>query len=156
MDVAAALKRVHLFEDVPEAALRTIAAVGERIALQAGEVVVVEGGPADAFYVVLTGSCRVFKETGGDTRPVVVLGPGSQFGASGLLEPRGARGTSVVTLEPSELVAFPAERLEAALERDPVVASSFYRALAASLLRRLRKTTDDLGFARLAAEDRRR
>jgi CRP/FNR family cyclic AMP-dependent transcriptional regulator len=156
MDVAAALKQLDLFEDLTEPALRSIAAAGERVTLAAGEVVVVEGGPSDALYVVLSGSCRVFKETGGDARPVVVLGPGSQFGASALVEDGASRSATVVTLEPTELVAFRAERLKATLDADPAAAAKFYRALAASVFARLRKTTDDLGFARMAAEDRRR
>lgn len=156
MDVAATLKQIDLFEDLPDAALREIAALGERVSLSAGDPVVVEGGPSDALYVVLSGSCRVFKETGGDARQVVVLGPGNQFGASALLESHATRSATVITGEPTELVAFRAERLKAALEANPAAAARFYRALAASVFRRLRRTTDDLGFARLAAEDRRR
>jgi hypothetical protein len=61
----------------------------------------------------------------------------------------------VIALEPTELLAFRAERLSAVLQRDPVTAAAFYRALAASLFKRLRRTTDDLGIARLAVDLRR-
>jgi CRP-like cAMP-binding protein len=153
MDLAA-LKQVDIFKDVSEPGLRAIGAVGEPVTLAAGDRVIVEGGPADALYVIQSGSCRVYKEKGGDATEVVVLGAGSQFGASALLD-RTARSATVVACEPTELVAFRAERLVAVLDRDPATAAAFYRDLAISLFRRLRRTTDDLGFARLMVAERR-
>ncbi len=154
MDLAAALKQVDIFKDVPEAGLRAIAEVGEPVTLGAGDVVVVEGGPADALYVIRSGKCRVYKEKGGDARQVVTIDAWDQFGASALLD-RGPRSATVVATEPTELVAFRAERLLAVLDRDPPTAAAFYHALATSLFRRLRRTTDDLGFARLMVAERR-
>ncbi len=154
MDLAAALKQVDIFKDVPEAGLRAIAAVGESVTLGAGDVVVVEGGPADALYVIRSGKCRVYKEKGGDARQVVTIDAWDQFGASALLD-RAPRSATVVATEPTELVAFRAERLIAVLDRDPPTAAAFYHALATSLFRRLRRTTDDLGFARLMVAERR-
>ncbi len=153
MDLAA-LKKVDIFKDVPEAGLRAIGAIGEPVTLAAGDLVIVEGGPADALYVIRSGSCRIYKEKGGDATEVVVLGPGSQFGASALLD-RTARSATVVAAEPTELFAFRAEKLVSVLERDAATASAFYRSLAISLFRRLRRTTDDLGFARLMVAERR-
>jgi len=72
-----------------------------------------------------------------------------QFGGSSMLD-REPRSASVIATEPTELLAFRAERLAAVLQKDPVTASAFYRALAISLFKRLRRTTDDLGIARLA------
>jgi CRP-like cAMP-binding protein len=151
---AATLKQVDIFKDVPEAGLAAIAAVGEPVTLAAGDPVIVEGGPADALYVIRSGSVRLYKEKGGDATEVVLLGVGTQFGASALLD-RTARSATVVAAEPTELVAFRAERLGAVLDRDPTIAAPFYRALAKSLFRRLRRTTDDLGFARLMVAERR-
>jgi len=155
MDVAAALRQVDLFKDVPEAGLREIAEIAERVTLAAGDTVVVEGGPPDALYVISSGSCRVFKEKGGDTLQVVDIEAGNQFGASSLLD-HAPRSATVIAAEPTELLAFLAEELTAVLERDAGTAAAFYRALAASLFRRLRRTTDDLGIARLLVADRRR
>jgi CRP-like cAMP-binding protein len=155
MDVTAALRNVDLFRDVQQPGLRAVAEIAEPVTLAAGDVVIVDGGPADALYVIRSGSCRVYKEKGGDAREVVVLGPGTQFGASALLDP-AARSATVVAAEPTELLAFRAERLTALLDRDPATAAAFYRALATSLFRRLRRMTDDLGVARLLAEERHR
>lgn len=153
MDVAAALRKVDLFKDVPEAGLRAIAEIAEPVTLSAGDTVVVEGGPPDALYVISSGSCRVFKEKGGDALHVVEIEAGNQFGASSLLD-REPRSASVIAVEPTELLAFRAERLRAVLERDAETAAVFYRALAGLLFRRLRRTTDDLGIARLLVADR--
>jgi CRP-like cAMP-binding protein len=151
MDVAAALKHVDLFREVPESGLRAIAEIAEPVSLGAGDVVVVEGGPPDALYVIRSGSCRIFKEKGGDAMPVVVVHRFDQFGASSLLD-REPRSATVIAVEPTELLAFRAETLTAVLQKDPVTAAVFYRALAVSLFKRLRRTTDDLGIARLAVE----
>jgi CRP-like cAMP-binding protein len=151
MDVAAALKNVDLFRDVPEAGLRAIAEIAEPVTLGAGDVVVVEGGPPDALYVIRSGSCRIFKEKGGDAMPVVLVHAFDQFGASSMLD-REPRSATVIAVEPTELLAFRAEKLTAMLQQDAATAAIFYKALAVSLFKRLRKTTDDLGIARLAYE----
>jgi CRP-like cAMP-binding protein len=153
MDVTAALRNVDLFKDVPEPGLRAIAEIAEPITLSVGDVVVVEGGPPDALYVIRSGSCRIFKEKGGDARSVVQVHAVDQFGASSLLD-REPRSATVIAVEPTELLAFPAERLTAVLQKDPATAAAFYRALALSLFRRLRQTTDDLGMARLHVAER--
>jgi CRP-like cAMP-binding protein len=151
MDAVAALKNVDLFRDVPESGLRAIAEIAEPVSLAAGDVVVVEGGPPDALYVIRSGSCRIFKEKGGDAMPVVLVHAFDQFGASSMLD-RAPRSATVIAVEPTELLAFRAERLTAVLQKDPDTAAIFYRALAISLFKRLRRTTDDLGIARLAVE----
>ncbi len=153
MDAVAALRKVDLFRDLPEAGLRAIAEVAEPVSLGAGDVVVVEGGPPDALYVILSGGCRIFKEKGGDAMGVVMVHAFDQFGASSLLD-RAPRSATVIAVEPTELLAFRAERLSAVIDKDPATAAVFYRALAISLFRRLRRTTDDLGIARLAAAER--
>ena len=153
MDAVDALRIVDLFRDVPEAGLRAIAEIAEPVTLAAGDVVVVEGGPPDALYVIRSGSCRVFKEKGGDAQSVVLVRPVDQFGASSMLD-REPRSATVIAVEPTELLAFRAERLTALLNKDPATAAIFYRALAISLFRRLRRTTDDLGMARLAVAER--
>ncbi len=149
MDVVAALKKVDLFRDVSDAGLRAIAEVAEPVSLAAGDPVIVEGGPPDALYVIVSGACRIFKEKGGDVMPVVMVHAFDQFGGSSMLD-RQPRSASVIAVEATELLAFRAERLGAVLQKDPETAAVIYKALAISIFRRLRRTTDDLGIARLA------
>ncbi|HET8538324.1 MAG TPA: cyclic nucleotide-binding domain-containing protein [Anaeromyxobacter sp.] len=154
MQLVPELKKVEIFKDLPESGLHAIAAVAEIVTLGAGDVVIVEGGPADALYVIRYGSCRIYKEKGGDQQEVVLLGEGSHLGSSALLD-RRARSATVVAAEPTELIAFRAERLLEVLEKDPRLEAAFYRAFAKSVFQRLRRTTDDLGLARLQAAERR-
>ncbi len=148
MDVMGALKQVELFQEIPESGLRAIAEIAEPVTLGAGDVVLVEGGPADALYVIRSGSVKIFKEKGGDATPVVHVRPFDLFGGSSMLD-REPRSASVIALEATELLAFRAEQLTAVLKKDPVTAAVFYRALAINVFRRLRRTTDELGLARL-------
>jgi CRP-like cAMP-binding protein len=152
MELWAALKKTELFENMPEAGLKAIANVGEPVTVAAGDTILVEGGPADALWVIVSGSCRVYTERGGDTQQVVKLGPGDPFGASAVLE-SGSRSATVVATETSELVAFRADVLLAILDKDVQTAAPFYRALARSMFRRMRQTTNELGFARLESRD---
>jgi HlyB family type I secretion system ABC transporter len=66
-----------------------------------GEVIVKQGDPADAFFILVSGRARVIKTTArGEEIPLNVLRPGSEFGESALLstEPRTAtvRCSSIV------------------------------------------------------------
>jgi CRP-like cAMP-binding protein len=151
MDVVEALRKVELFKDVPEAGLRAIAEIAEPAAVAAGDVILVEGGPPDALYVIRSGTCRIFKEKGGDAKSVVHVNAVDLFGASAMCD-REPRSATVIAVEPSELLAFRAERLTAVLSKDSATAAAFYRALAISLFRRLRATTEEVGVARLAVE----
>jgi serine/threonine protein kinase len=51
----------------------------------AGAVIVQEGEFADAAYIVVSGTCRVLKNLGGENRLLRVLGPGDVFGETGIL-----------------------------------------------------------------------
>jgi ATP-binding cassette subfamily B protein len=60
-----------------------------------GEVIVRQGAPADAFYILVSGRARVLKaNTGGDELALGRLAPGDEFGESALLE-GGTRAASV-------------------------------------------------------------
>src|SRR4051812_44108299 len=66
-----------------------------------GDVIVRQGDPADAFYILVAGRARVIKTTKtGEEIALNVLRPGSEFGESALLsaEPRTAtvRCSSIV------------------------------------------------------------
>ncbi len=91
----------------------------------------------------------------GSDADVVMLGTGSHFGELGLLDD-APRSASVRANERTELVKVDGERLRALLDAEPAIAARFYRAVARSVSKRLRVTTDDLAFARQLAQERRR
>lgn len=89
------------FEHLPALSLLTdevrglVAASFESLSYPFGTVIVREGEPADAFYLLTAGSARVLKHApGGDEVPLNVLHPGDSFGEMGLLE-KGARTSTV-------------------------------------------------------------
>jgi CRP-like cAMP-binding protein len=153
MDAVKHLKAIFLFKDLPDAALRQVAQAAEPQTAQPGEVIVQENRPSTALYVIRSGSCRVHKEKEGDARNVVTLGANSYFGEAALLDD-APRSATVTANERTELLVLHAARLRARLDVDHEAAHHVYRALATSLARRLRQTTDDLAFARALVADR--
>lgn len=97
------LEVLDLFAAAPRPVLETLARAGETVELPAGAVVVREGEPADALYVVVTGEVAVSARGEAQRgRRLRTLGPRSYLGEIGLL--RGVPRTATVrTLEPTEL-----------------------------------------------------
>ena len=61
-----------------------------------GDVIVREGSPADALYVIRSGQARVIAVAGDDREVTLnVLGPGDCFGEAGLLDERRVRTATV-------------------------------------------------------------
>jgi len=88
-----------------------------------GALVVREGAPGDAAYIIESGRCEVFRVVDGEHRRIGVLGPGEVFGETAILtaEPRTA---SVRTLEDTALYVVTREALERELsELKPWMAS---------------------------------
>jgi CRP-like cAMP-binding protein len=78
------LARVELLAGLPGETLARLAERMEREAVAPGERVVYEGGPADRFYVVLSGLLRVTQVERGQR---ALLRPGDYFGEVSLIMP---------------------------------------------------------------------
>jgi CRP-like cAMP-binding protein len=103
------LGAMPLFADLSPDELRTLADRLTELELPAGQPVVRQGEPGDAFYLVARGQLAVQVEPGdesasGPAEPhqVTVLGPGEHFGELSLLSDQ-PRSASVVTLTHSRL-----------------------------------------------------
>jgi ATP-binding cassette subfamily B protein len=83
----AALGKLPLLEFLPAEVRSRVAARFERVSYPFGAVIVREGDPADALYVLVSGRARVVKrgDTGEDV-PLNVLRAGDAFGEIALLE----------------------------------------------------------------------
>lgn len=64
------LKQLSYFESCSEIELRKLVEIGHRRHLQVGEILYEEGGPGDAFYIILSGS--VGYAIGGQSSPTVL------------------------------------------------------------------------------------
>ena len=98
MDVplpATALDGVEMFAHLPLAERERIAAELETLPLRRGDVLVRQGDPADALYIVLSGRFAV--QVAGRREAVAELGPGQPIGEIAFLA-GGLRTATVVAL----------------------------------------------------------
>ncbi len=101
-----------------------------------GEVIIAEGGPPDALYVLVDGSARVVKQAGGNQETALAtLGPGDLFGETGVLndEPRNA---TVRARTPVEVARLDANVLRAVVEQYPEVHRALLSQVKANSLNR--------------------
>jgi thioredoxin reductase (NADPH) len=104
-----------------ETQIGSLAALGERRATRADEVLIPEGSLSCDFYVMLSGTVTVVEglQTP-EERVLAVHGPGRFLGELSLL--RGeAVPYSIVVTEPGEVLVVPAGRLQELVARDPVL-----------------------------------
>jgi CRP-like cAMP-binding protein len=92
-DRVAVLRGVPLFAGLDERSLQAVAILARDVGAKAGEVLILEGEPGDAFYVILDGTVRVEH---GD-RTVRSMTAGGFLGEIALVEqgPRTATATCV-------------------------------------------------------------
>jgi MFS family permease len=96
--VLALLRSMPIFKGAPQPALERLAGSAEHITVGPGTTVVVEGEPADHFYVVEEGSFEVlFSGMTDESVRINEMGAGDHFGEIGLLEriPRTATVRSI-------------------------------------------------------------
>ncbi len=98
MDVTQ-LKRIPLFADVSEEALRTIAPFATVEEWPEGKEIVREGGFSNHFYAIEEGTAKVER----DGQKLADLGAGDVFGEQGLLE-RSERSATVTATSPVKLI----------------------------------------------------
>jgi CRP-like cAMP-binding protein len=87
------LKRSALFGELPEDALAKLVAAGEEVHLPRGAVLISEGSPTDAMYLVRSGELAITKRAGDADVLVNVTGPGELVGELGLIHRRPRSAT---------------------------------------------------------------
>ena len=94
----------------------------------AGALILREGDPGDAAYIITRGRCEAFKEDGGKRTPLRQMGAGEVFGETAIFtaQPRTA---SVIALEDLTAVEITRDALEQELVADSWM-GAFVRALA--------------------------
>jgi len=108
-----------------------------------GDLIIREGDPGDAAYILVSGQCEVFETIEGKRRTLRKMGPGEVFGEAAVLSP-GPRTASVMACEPTELLVIDREEL-----RDEVGA---LKPWLARVLRTLAARFRDSESARVFAE----
>jgi signal transduction histidine kinase len=92
-DVAAALRGSRLFAELPEQDLAVLAGTSSTVELAPGEVLMAEGSPPEAMYIVLEGELEVSRIVGGSRVLLNVCGPGELVGELGIAHRRPRSAT---------------------------------------------------------------
>ncbi|HEY7463510.1 MAG TPA: ATP-binding protein [Candidatus Limnocylindria bacterium] len=128
-----ALRSAPLFEGLSDADLERLAATAERQRLEPGELLLREGDPGDAMYVVVSGELEVTKRAGATEQPLARVGPGAIQGEIAALQGT-ERAASVRAVTDVEVLRIPREGLLALLDSGPQAALTLVR----TVLERLR------------------
>src|SRR5271163_4653227 len=136
-------KVLHLLGIMDDVDLEWIAHHGVQQSLTKSAVLVTQGIPISALYILLEGELTVLLAGVKDT--IARLLPGEVVGEISFVDsfPPSA---SVVAAEDSLVLALPAELLREKLNLDRSFAAHFYQAVAGFLASRLRTTTRNLGY----------
>ncbi|MBF0559658.1 MAG: cyclic nucleotide-binding domain-containing protein, partial [Nitrospirae bacterium] len=129
------LRRVPLFKCLLPEAISRLAAVSDNRILPAGHVVYRDSDKDETYYVIASGSVRIFRHSDDEADVTfAILDQGEGFGEIALLtdEPRCA---SVVTLERTSLLRIPRDAFIKAVFSNPAVAKTCAGILADRLSR---------------------
>jgi CRP/FNR family cyclic AMP-dependent transcriptional regulator len=115
------LKRIPLFEGLPEAELRALAERTVTRSYPKQAIIVTEGDDSDSLYLILSGRVKVYlADEHGKELILAIKGAGQYFGEMVLDDqPRSA---SVITLEPAQFAVLSRADFRAFLLRHPEVA----------------------------------
>ncbi len=129
------LKKVPLFEGLPEEDLARLCEMTDEITLQAGEELFAEGSPGDRAFVIKEGQLEIVKTSDGREVLLAVRDIGEVIGEMALVEdvPRTA---SVRAHTDVTLIAIHKEQFDQLLDHSPTAA----RAMLGTIVSRLRST----------------
>lgn len=132
------LKRVGFCADLPEAAVRDLAAIAARVEHEAGATIQIEGGPAEAMYVVAAGRVKICRIAAtGREQVLYVIGAGGHFNTVPIFD-GGTCPANAEALTHVRLLALPRAALLGVVDRHPTLA----RALLREFTSRLRHMVD--------------
>ena len=139
MDGFEHLKALPLARDFSLDDLRLLYSHCEPVEYVSGSVLIEEGTPGTALYIVKSGTLNV--KVGGNV--VATLGPGACVGEMSLVD-SGPTSATVVTAGPVSAFRLPVERFERLLATRKELALSFYRVLVETLVARVRAANEKL------------
>jgi CRP-like cAMP-binding protein len=108
--------------------------------IEKGTILIYEGQPIDALYIVLHGNLSVSVAAVGD-REIGCIGKGEVLGEMSFIDGRLPSAT-VKALDTALVLSIPKQKLSEKLEQDVLFALRFYRAVTKFLSSRLRNTVN--------------
>ncbi len=136
------LKKVALFEGFTEQELTLLGQAAREKEVAQGESVFDEGAPAQSLFIIKEGTVEIVKH-GESDQQIAAMGRGSHFGEMAFLD-HSTRAAAAVAREPARVLELQYADLERIIGNNKDMGFKFYRTLAMSLAKRIRKTTVDL------------
>lgn len=142
------MKRVlYLLGQLSDLDVEWMMARGRKERVPTGAVLIREGQPIDALYIVLDGVLEVSGQAAVAEKPIR-LGCGEVVGEVSFVDSRPPMAT-VTAAEDAIVLSVPRESLTSKLAQDSDFAARFYRALAIFLAHRFRGTGRRLGYGKV-------
>lgn len=134
------LKKVSLFDNLNDEQLEHILRIAHRRSLAAGTVLFREKEPGNTFYVILSGSIKIFtRSSTGAEKVLTMITAGESFGELSLLDGR-PRSASAQTLEATSVLELSSGAFMSLLQTH----FDITRGILSELCRRLRQTNEQV------------
>ncbi len=126
------LHNLELFSELSESDMDKLIELAEEVVLEQGDVLMEEGAPGDALYVVLDGDFEVSKRSGNQDVVLAVRGTGEVLGEMALIEdlPRSA---TVTAARQSRILKITKEVFQTLIGSSPSAALSVLHTMSARL-----------------------
>jgi len=130
------LSRVPLFSNCTPEEIAALGAVAREHSYTPGQIIVTQGTPGQAFYMVLVGRVEIIR----DGKALGAFGPGDFFGEMSLLD-SAPRSATIAAIEPTKCLMMSSWDFRSTLESYPTIAVKLLEVLS----RRLRAADERLG-----------
>ncbi len=130
------IARVPIFSACTSEEIAAIAAAAQEHTFEPGQIIVTQGAPGQAFYLILTGRVEILREGAS----LGAFGPGDFFGEMSLLD-QAPRSATIRALEATTCLMLSSWDFRALIERQPSIAIKLLEVLS----RRLRVADERLG-----------
>lgn len=138
-------KALFLLGGLDEDDLRWVAYQGKLQTLEKGEILIHEGTPINALYIILSGTLKVYIDSNNNHyRELAYLSQGELVGEISFLDNRAPVAT-VEAVETTELLAIPRYQLNSKLRSSSKFSARFYQGICLCLAHRMRGTVRQLG-----------
>lgn len=135
LDYFKSLKKIPLFEGLPDNQLSDLASIAIQKVYKRGVTIFSEGDIGNGFYVVKEGRVKIFKVSGeGKEQILHVFGAGEPFGEAPVFEGRNFPAHAEALID-SECIFFPRKAFSELISKNPSLAMNMLGVLS----RRLRK-----------------
>jgi CRP-like cAMP-binding protein len=122
------IRRVPLFANCSPAEISAISAAAREQAFDPGQIIVTQGTPGTAFYLIVSGRVELSR----DSKLIGYFGPGDFFGDMSLLD-QAPRSATVRAVDPTTCLMISSWDFKSMLEKHPSVAIKLLEVLSRRL-----------------------